>query len=87
VRKATTYIVLSLCLFVTIFVSAQEDCINIQRSKVAVVLSGGGAKGFAHIGVLKVLEQEGIPIDIIVGTSMGSLMGGFYALGSDNPLI
>ncbi|WP_281350173.1 patatin-like phospholipase family protein [Maribellus comscasis] len=53
----------------------------------AVVLSGGGAKGFAHIGVLKVLEQEGIPIDIIVGTSMGSLIGGFYSLGSDNPLI
>jgi len=87
VRKATTYIVLSLCLFFTIFVSAQEDCINIQRPKVAVVLSGGGAKGFAHIGVLKVLEQEGIPIDIIVGTSMGSLIGGFYSLGSDNPLI
>ncbi|MCG6190388.1 patatin-like phospholipase family protein [Maribellus maritimus] len=51
------------------------------RPKVAVVLSGGGAKGFAHIGVLKVLEKEGIPIDIIVGTSMGSLVGGIYSLG------
>ncbi|NQU81202.1 MAG: patatin-like phospholipase family protein [Bacteroidetes bacterium] len=49
--------------------------------KVAVVLSGGGAKGFAHIGVLKVLEEEGVPIDIIVGTSMGSLVGGLYSLG------
>ncbi|HNY15554.1 MAG TPA: patatin-like phospholipase family protein, partial [Bacteroidales bacterium] len=54
---------------------------NIQRPKVAVVLSGGGAKGFAHIGVLKVLEEEGIPIDIIVGTSMGSIVGGLYSIG------
>jgi NTE family protein len=52
-----------------------------ERPKVALVLSGGGAKGFAHIGVLKVLEKEGIPIDIIVGTSMGSLIGGLYSIG------
>lgn len=52
-----------------------------HKPKVAVVLSGGGAKGFAHIGVLKVLEEEGIPVDIIVGTSMGSLVGGIYSLG------
>ncbi len=52
-----------------------------HRPKVAVVLSGGGAKGFAHIGVLKVLEEEGIPIDIIVGTSIGGLVGGIYSLG------
>ncbi len=52
-----------------------------ERTKVALVLSGGGAKGFAHIGVLKILEQEGIPIDIIVGTSMGSLVGGIYSIG------
>lgn len=51
------------------------------RPKIALVLSGGGAKGFAHIGVLKVLEKEGIPIDLIVGTSMGSLVGGIYSLG------
>jgi NTE family protein len=52
-----------------------------RRPKVALVLSGGGAKGFSHIGVLKVLEEEGIPIDIIVGTSIGSLVGGIYSLG------
>jgi NTE family protein len=52
-----------------------------KRPKIALVLSGGGAKGFAHVGVIKVLEQEGIPIDIIVGTSMGSIVGGFYSLG------
>lgn len=51
------------------------------RPKIALVLSGGGAKGFAHIGVLKVLEQEGIPVDLIVGTSIGSLVGGIYSLG------
>lgn len=52
-----------------------------QRKKVGVVLSGGGAKGVAHIGVLKVLEEAGIPIDYIAGTSMGAIVGGLYAVG------
>ena len=52
-----------------------------QRKKVGVVLSGGGAKGMAHIGVLKVLERAGIPVDIVTGTSMGSIIGGLYAIG------
>ena len=52
-----------------------------KRAKVAVVLSGGGAKGMAHIGVLKVLERAGIPVDIITGTSMGSIIGGLYSIG------
>ena len=52
-----------------------------KRDKVAVVLSGGGAKGMAHIGVLKVLERAGIPVDIITGTSMGSIIGGLYSIG------
>ena len=51
------------------------------RPKVGVVLSGGGAKGAAHIGILKYLEEQGIPIDCIVGTSMGSIIGGLYAMG------
>ncbi len=54
-----------------------------RRPRVAVVLSGGGAKGMAHIGVLKVLERAGIPVDIITGTSMGSIVGGLYAVGWD----
>ena len=54
---------------------------NPQRKKVGVVLSGGGAKGFAHVGVLKVLEEIGIPIDYIAGTSMGAVVGGLYAVG------
>ncbi len=62
-------------------VSGQNRADTRTRPKVAVVLSGGGAKGFVHIGVLKVLEEEGIPIDIIVGTSIGSLVGGIYSIG------
>ncbi|MDD2307169.1 MAG: patatin-like phospholipase family protein [Prolixibacteraceae bacterium] len=61
--------------------SAQEPDQKVKSPKIALVLSGGGAKGFAHIGVLKVLEEEGIPIDLIVGTSMGGLVGGIYSLG------
>ncbi len=57
------------------------------RKKVAVVLSGGGAKGTAHIGALKVLEKAGIPIDMIVGTSMGALMGGLYSIGYDATML
>jgi len=52
-----------------------------ERPKIALVLSGGGARGGAHVGVLKVLEQNRIPIDMIIGTSMGSFMGGLYASG------
>src|SRR5688572_16683612 len=49
--------------------------------KVGVVLSGGAAKGLAHVGVLKALEENEIPIDYIVGTSMGGIIGGCYAAG------
>ncbi len=51
------------------------------QPRIGVVLSGGGAKGVAHIGVLRVLEKAGIPIDVITGTSMGSIVGGLYAAG------
>ncbi|MCR5242736.1 MAG: patatin-like phospholipase family protein, partial [Prevotella sp.] len=62
-------------------ISAQTDSTTVRRKKVAVVLSGGGAKGMAHIGVLKVLERAGIPIDIVTGTSIGSIVGGLYSIG------
>ncbi|HPH42244.1 MAG: patatin-like phospholipase family protein [Syntrophorhabdaceae bacterium] len=52
--------------------------------KIALVLGGGSAKGFAHIGVIRVLEQEKIPIHMIVGTSVGSLIGGIYAANPDS---
>jgi len=53
----------------------------VNAQKVGLVLSGGAAKGIAHIGVLKALEEHQIPIDYIVGTSMGGIVGGFYAAG------
>ena len=52
-----------------------------NRPTVGLVLSGGGARGGAHVGVLKYLEERHIPVDYIVGTSMGSFMGGLYAAG------
>jgi NTE family protein len=54
---------------------------SIKRPKIGLVLSGGGAKGFAHIGVLKVLEEAGVKVDYIGGTSMGAIIGGLYATG------
>lgn len=52
-----------------------------KRQSVGLVLSGGGAKGIAHIGVIKAFEENGIPIDYITGTSMGAIVGGLYASG------
>lgn len=52
-----------------------------KTPKVAVVLSGGGAKGAAHVGALKVIEEAGVPVDMIIGTSMGAIIGGLYSVG------
>ena len=54
-----------------------------HRPTVALVLSGGGAKGAAHVGVIRYLESIGMPVDMVMGTSMGGLVGGFYSLGYD----
>jgi NTE family protein len=59
--------------------SAQPD--SPGRPRLGLVLSGGGARGLAHVGVLKVLEREHIPVDVIAGTSMGAIIGGLYASG------
>ena len=59
-------------------------CLNLSASekpKIALVMSGGGAKGFAHIGMLKVIDELGIEVDYIIGTSMGAIIGGMYASG------
>jgi NTE family protein len=66
-------------LLLTFLQSFSQD--TIKRPKIGLVLSGGGAKGFAHIGVLKVLETAGIKIDFIGGTSMGAVVGALYASG------
>ena len=69
-----------LLLLTTQMAFSQDTIVNV-RPKVGLVLSGGGAKGAAHIGVLKYIEEVGLPIDYIAGTSMGSVVGGLYALG------
>ncbi|NTW60348.1 MAG: patatin-like phospholipase family protein, partial [Nitrospirae bacterium] len=58
--------------------------VDLARPKVALVLGGGAARGFAHIGVIRALEQEKVPIDLIVGTSVGSLIGAIYAYDANS---
>ncbi len=76
--KIKFFITVLIFLLISLQITAQNKT---QRPKIGLVLSGGGAKGIAHIGVLKVLEKEGIKIDYITGTSMGALVGGLYAIG------
>ena len=54
-----------------------------QTPDISLALGGGGARGIAHIGVLKILEREGIPVDFIVGSSIGALVGTAYAINPD----
>jgi NTE family protein len=61
----------------------QKDIILFKRPKIGLALGAGGARGLAHIGVLKIFEQEKIPIDFIAGTSIGALIGAMYALNPD----
>ncbi|MDO4727397.1 MAG: patatin-like phospholipase family protein [Bacteroidota bacterium] len=71
-------------MWLAIGVYAQDTVLSLPTKddlRVGLVLSGGGAKGLAHIGVLKVLEEEGVRIDYIAGTSMGAIVGGLYAYG------
>lgn len=84
--RKTLFLLLILLISTQLQAQNTQDSIK-KRPKVAVVLSGGGAKGAAHIGALKVLEQANIPIDIICGTSMGALMGGLYSIGYDSHLL
>ncbi|MFC1613698.1 patatin-like phospholipase family protein [Gemmatimonadota bacterium] len=77
-------IILILCFFSGNLL-AGETVYN--RPKVGLVLSGGGAKGLAHIGVLKVLEEAGIEVDYVTGTSMGSIVGALYSIGYDTGMI
>ena len=67
--------------FLIVFTLTIATSIQGYSQKVGVVLSGGGAAGFSHIGVLKALEERGIPIDYITGTSAGAMVGAMYACG------
>ena len=53
----------------------------LRAQSVGLVLSGGGAKGITHIGIIQALEENGIPIDYVTGTSIGAIVGGLYAMG------
>ncbi|MBR1792987.1 MAG: patatin-like phospholipase family protein [Bacteroidales bacterium] len=79
-KKNIIFYTLTLCLMLA---SGRADVCAQQegRPKIGVVLGGGGAKGAAHIGALKYLEEQGIPVDYVAGTSMGSIIGGLYAQG------
>lgn len=77
-QRFLTFICLILCVAAKGWTQPQDTT---DRTTIGLVLSGGGAKGLAHIGVLKVLEEEGIYPDYITGTSMGSIIGGLYAIG------
>jgi len=77
IRKVLIFI-----LFIQVQCVFSQDTIEYKKDiKVGLVLSGGGAKGFAHIGVLKVLEEAGVRIDYIGGTSMGAMIGALYSSG------
>ncbi len=75
-RWRGAWLAAGLLLFAAAACAAEEE-----RPRIGLVLSGGGARGLAHVGVLKVLERERIPVDVIAGTSMGAIIGGLYASG------
>jgi NTE family protein len=75
--RLTAAIVLSFALFPSHTLAEYSE----DRPRIGLALSGGGARGGAHIGVLKVIEELGVPIDYIAGTSMGAIIGGLYAAG------
>lgn len=81
-RSIAFFVICMLTGFGQLPVSAQDQPPKVKaRPTVGLVLSGGGARGFAHIGVLKVLEENRIPVDYIGGASMGGLVGALYAMG------
>ena len=77
------YLPLFLNVTICIFLLCSIFSVARAEPKIGLALGAGGPKGYAHLGVLKVLEREGIKIDYIAGTSIGSLVGAFYALGFD----
>lgn len=82
-QRILTVATLLLCFFSPTHASAGQTApaASPDRPRVGLVLSGGGARGAAHIGVLKVLEERRVPVDFVAGTSMGAIVGGLYASG------
>ena len=85
--KRLLFVVVSILFCSSVFAQDETYAVALDRPdaadrpKVGIVLSGGGAKGMAHVGVFRMLEELDIPVDYIVGTSIGSIMGAMYALG------
>jgi NTE family protein len=77
----TRVLLLTLVVMMTFAPERAEASPAAGRPRIGLVLSGGGARGIAHIGVLKVLEEMRIPVDVVTGTSMGAIVGGLYAAG------
>lgn len=76
------YFILCICLFLCFDSLAQQSSKPVKnRPSIGVTLSGGGAKGLAHIGILKAIDSAGLKVDYVTGTSMGSILGGLYAVG------
>ena len=67
--------------YISLIVILLSLSLPLQAQKVGLVMSGGGAKGMAHIGVIRALEENGIPIDYVAGTSMGAVIGSLYVMG------
>lgn len=81
-RAVNCMLLLVCCLMLQVPLAvAADESVNAMRPRIGLVLGGGGARGAAHVGVLKVLEEMRIPVDYVVGTSMGSVVGGLYASG------
>ena len=78
-KQLSIIVLLFLC--IGFYSNAQGEHIQNDSLKIGLVLSGGGAKGFAHIGVLKVIDSLGIKVDYVAGTSMGAIIGSLYASG------
>ena len=80
--KRPLLIVIALCLCISSVFPAWSDADSIAtRPKIGLVLSGGGARGAAHVGVIRLIEEMQLPIDYVVGTSMGAIVGALYAIG------
>ena len=80
-KRSYSILCQAILLFLICFAGNQGYAFAQDRPKIGLVLSGGGAKGLAHIGILKSLEEAGITPDYITGTSMGSIIGGLYSIG------
>ncbi len=85
-RSHRTHLLAGLLFILSLLVLASPPTVSVAadalgRPRIGLVLGGGGARGIAHIGVLKMLEELHIPVDCVAGTSMGSIIGGFYASG------